>query len=176
MCNEINWTSETKIFHLPPWTLTSLSLIILGYCVNVTTWLLCDSVEAKVTSIAIRGAENSLCSGPTILNCSKCHNYMTRPFLFSSFSLSLLSYTHKTLVAVTDQRAWTCECRTRASAISEHFIIRTIFISAVIAHLLILHFHLSVIYLQYLLSILMHDITFNLLSNYYFKSFENFIL
>ena len=135
MCNEINWTSETKIFHLPPWTLTKVYPLSSSGIVRMWPWN--NSVEAKVTSIAIRGAGNSLCSGPTILNCSKRHNYMTRPFLFSSFSLSLLSYTHRTLVPVTDYRAWTWECRTRASAISEHHIIRTIFISALIAHFLI---------------------------------------
>ena len=158
MCNEINWTSETKIFHLPPWTLTKVYPLSSSGIVRMWPWNY--SVEAKVTSIAIRGAENSLCSGPTILNCSKRHNYMTRPFLFSSFSLSLFSYSHRTLVPVTDHRVQdTC-------LISEHHIIRTIFISAVIAHLLILHFHLSVIYLQYLLSILMHDRTVNFVTSF----------
>ena len=140
MCNEINWTSETKIFHLPPWTLTKVYPLSSSGIVRM--WPQNYSVEAKVTSIAIRGAGNSLCSGPTIWNCSKRHNYMTRPFLFSSFSVSTFLHTLKHW-----SLSRTTECRTRASAISEHHIIRTIFISAVIAHLLILHFHLSVIYI-----------------------------
>lgn len=91
MCNEINWTSETKIFHLPPWTLTKVYPLSSSGIVRMWPWNY--SVEAKVTSIAIRGAGNSLCSGPTILNCSKRHNYMTRPFLFSSFSVSTFLHT-----------------------------------------------------------------------------------